>query len=159
MAVLSEETWKRHANPWSVWTRYAAFPILIAAIWSYHAIGWWALIPVAATIGFLIINPRLFPLPRSTMSWASKAVLGERVWLNEGRRFLPDQHAGVFYALIGASVINLAALVWGVVSADLVLTIVATFNVLIAKSWNNDRMVWLFNERSRASDEYRRWLY
>jgi hypothetical protein len=159
MAVLSDETWKRHANPWSVWTRYAAFPVLVAAIWSYHAIGWWALIFVATTIGFLIINPRLFSPPRSTMNWASKAVLGERVWLSEGRRFLPDQDAGVFYALIAASVINLAALVWAIVSADVVLTIVATLNVLIGKSWSNDRMVWLFSERSRASDEYRKWLY
>ena len=43
MAVLSDETWRRHANPWSVWTRYAAFPLLVVAVWSYHAIGWWAL--------------------------------------------------------------------------------------------------------------------
>jgi hypothetical protein len=159
MAVLSDETWKRHANPWSVWTRYAAFPILVAAVWSYHAVGWWALIPVAMTIGFLIVNPRLFPPPRSTMNWASKAVLGERVWLKEDRRFLPDQHASVFYALMIAAVVNLAALVWGIISADIVLTVVATLNVLIGKSWSNDRMVWLFSERSRTSDEYRKWLY
>ena len=60
MAVLSDETWRRHANPWSVWTRYAAFPVLVAAVWSYHAIGWWALAPVAAAVIFLIVNPWLF---------------------------------------------------------------------------------------------------
>jgi hypothetical protein len=91
MAVLSDETWRRHANPWSVWTRYAAFPLLVVAVWSYHAIGWWALLPVAVMIGFLYINPWLFPPPRSTNNWASKAVLGERVWLNEGKRALPDE--------------------------------------------------------------------
>ena len=63
MAVLSDETWRRHANPWSVWTRYAAFPLLVLAVWSYHAIGWWTLLPVALVIGWLIINPRAFPPP------------------------------------------------------------------------------------------------
>ena len=159
MAVLSDETWRRHANPWSVWTRYAAFPVLVAAVWSYHAIGWWALAPVAAAVIFLIVNPWLFAPPRSTDNWASKAVLGERVWLKENRRFLPDQHPGIFYALIAVSVVNLAALIWGIVSADIALTVVGTLNVLLGKSWSNDRMVWLFSERSRASDEYRTWLY
>ena len=47
MAIMSDDSWMRHANPWSVWTRYAAFPVLIAAIWSRVWIGWWALLPVA----------------------------------------------------------------------------------------------------------------
>src|SRR5204862_6573341 len=96
--ILSEQTWARHANPWSVWTRYAAFPLLVAAVWRSHRIGWWALVPVAAVVGCLAINPRLFAPPRSTRSWAARAVLGERVWLAEGRRF-PDRHyAGILSA-------------------------------------------------------------
>jgi hypothetical protein len=159
MAILSETTWLRHSNPWSVWTRYAAFPVLVAAIWSYHSIGWWALVPVAAAIGFLVINPKLFPPPHSTDNWASKAVLGERVWLKEGRRFLPDQYPKVFYALMAVSFLNLAALVWGIIASDVVLTVISTINVLVGKSWSNDRMVWLFSERSRDNNEYRKWLY
>ena len=30
--ILSEQSWARHANPWSVWTRYAAFPLLVVAV-------------------------------------------------------------------------------------------------------------------------------
>lgn len=159
MAVLSDETWRRHANPWSVWTRYAAFPLLVVAVWSYHAIGWWALLPVAVMIGFLYINPWLFPPPRSTDNWASKAVLGERVWLNEGKRALPDQHPRVFRALMAVSMVNLAGLVWGIVQSDAVVLVLCTVNVLVGKSWFNDRMVWLFSERMRTSPEYKSWLY
>lgn len=157
--ILSEQTWARHANPWSVWTRYAAFPFLVAAVWSYHWIGWGAWVPVAVVAGFLYVNPWLFPPPRSTRNWASKAVLGERVWLAEGKPTLPDQHALVFRALILLSLANLAALIWGIVQSEAVLTIVSTFNVLLAKSWFNDRMVWLFSERVRGNPEYQSWLY
>lgn len=159
MAILSEETWRRHANPLSVWTRYAAFPVLVVALWSYHSIGWWALIPVAATIVFLVVNPKLFAPPRSTKNWASKAVLGERIWLLEGRRFPPDQGPRLFYALMVVSLVNFAALVWGIIASDPVLMAISTLNVLVGKSWSNDRMVWLFSERSRDNDEYRKWLY
>jgi hypothetical protein len=31
---MSDETWRRHANPWSVWMRFAAIPALILAVWS-----------------------------------------------------------------------------------------------------------------------------
>ena len=159
MAVLSDETWRRHANPWSVWTRYAAFPLLVLAVWSYHAIGWWAVVPVAATVGFLYVNPRLFPPPRSTRSWASRAVLGERVWLKEGKGFLPDQDPRIFLVLTAIALANIAALSWGVVQSDAALMIVSTVNVLAGKSWFIDRMVWLFSERVRTSPEYRSCLY
>lgn len=157
--ILSEQSWARHANPWSVWTRYAAFPLLVAAAWSYHAIGWWALLPVAAMVGFLYVNPWLFAPPRSTNNWASKAVLGERVWLAEGKRGLPDQHPCVFRALMAISMLNLGGLIWGIVQSDAVVMALSTINVLVGKSWFNDRMVWLFSERVRTNAEYQNWLY
>ncbi len=79
---MSDETRERHANPWSVWTRYGALPILIAAIWSHVWVEWWSLIPILMTVLWIWLNPRVFPRPISTKNWASKAVLGERVWLN-----------------------------------------------------------------------------
>jgi hypothetical protein len=156
--LIADETWERHANPWSVWTRYAAFPFLIAALWSSHAIGWWSLLPTALVVVFLVINPRLFAAPRSTRNWASMAVLGERVWLMEGRRFLPDQGRGVFYAMMAASIISVPALAFGVYSADIPLTMVAMLAILIGKTWFNDRMVWLFSVRKDQNPIYASWL-
>jgi hypothetical protein len=156
--ILSERTWLRHANPWSVWTRYAAFPLLVLAVWSWHWIGCWSIVAISAVVLFLIVNPWLFPQPRSTRNWASMAVLGERVWLAEQRAFLPQQFPRPYYSIAALSFANIVALGWGIYATDMVLTIVSTINVLVAKSWSNDRMVWLFTERCRTSPEYASWL-
>jgi len=34
MFALSATTWERHANPWSVWTRFAILPLAVIAVWS-----------------------------------------------------------------------------------------------------------------------------
>ena len=57
---MTDDAWKRHANPWSVWTRFAAIPLMILAIWSRVWLGWWCLVPVAAVIVWLWLNPHVF---------------------------------------------------------------------------------------------------
>jgi hypothetical protein len=47
---------------------------------------------VAATALWIWLNPRVFPGPRLTDNWASKAALGERVWPNRGRLPAPPHH-------------------------------------------------------------------
>ncbi|MGN6309419.1 MAG: DUF6653 family protein [Xanthobacteraceae bacterium] len=159
MAVLSDETWRRHANPWSVWTRYAAFPLLILAMWSTHWIGWWALLPVAAVVLWLIVNPRAFPPPRSTDNWASKAVLGERIWTALKRQDVPVRHRTVPRV---ASVIAMAAtlsMLWGLWQREAAVTFLSVVIVMLAKTWFVDRMVWLFDDMKDSNPEYRSWLY
>jgi hypothetical protein len=58
---MTDQAWRRHANPWSVYTRFAAIPAMILAIWSRVWIGWWALVAVAAVIMWLWLNPHVFP--------------------------------------------------------------------------------------------------
>ena len=58
--AMSDEVWARHANPWSVWTRFSILPLLVAAIWSRVWIGRWALLPTAAVVLWAWLNPRLF---------------------------------------------------------------------------------------------------
>ncbi|MEL6555599.1 MAG: DUF6653 family protein [Cyanobacteria bacterium J06621_11] len=41
---MTDSVWARHANPWSVWTRYMALPILVISIWSRIWLGWGAAI-------------------------------------------------------------------------------------------------------------------
>jgi hypothetical protein len=88
---LQGETWMRHANPLSVWTRFAVLPLLAASIWSRDWIGWWSLVPLVLSLVFMVVNPLLFPTPRSTRNWASKAVFGERIWADRNTVELPEQ--------------------------------------------------------------------
>jgi len=41
---LQGDHWMRHADPWSVWTRFLALPLLALAAWSRVWIGWWAVL-------------------------------------------------------------------------------------------------------------------
>lgn len=159
MVVLSDETWRRHANPWSVWTRYAAFPVLVASLWSRMWFGWWAVFPVAVVVAWLIWNPRAFPPPASTNNWASKAVLGERIWVGLKEDEVPPHHrvaprVAAFFSAVGA-----VALIWGLVMLDAPVTVLAMLLVIAAKTWFVDRMVWLFDDMKDTRPEYRSWLY
>ena len=73
---LEGERWMRHANPVSVWTRFCVLPLLALAVWSREWIGWWSLAAVALVLVFMMVNPLLFPPPRSTRHWTSKGVFG-----------------------------------------------------------------------------------
>jgi hypothetical protein len=157
--VLSDETWQRHANPWSVWTRYAAFPVLVAAIWSRMWLGWWAVVPIAIVIAWLIWNPRAFPPPASTNNWASKAVLGERVWMDLKRDEIPPHHRMAPRIATLFSAAGTLALIWGLVVLNAPVTVLAMLLVIVAKTWFVDRMVWLFDDMKDTRPEYRSWLY
>src|SRR6185295_7828844 len=75
-----EQAWLRHANPWSVYTRIPVPVLLVIAIWSRAWIGWWCLLPIGIVVVWTMVNPRVFPPPRSLDHWASRAVLGETAW-------------------------------------------------------------------------------
>ena len=90
--ALDDVTWLRHANPWSVILRFTVLPILVLAFWSRLWLGWWAVIPIALSLLWIWFNPRIFPAPRSLDHWTSKAVLGERVWLDRDIVPVPDRH-------------------------------------------------------------------
>ncbi|MDT5210776.1 MAG: hypothetical protein QOF67_3191 [Mycobacterium sp.] len=35
---MTDDAWQRHANPWSVWTRFAAIPLMILASTRYRVL-------------------------------------------------------------------------------------------------------------------------
>jgi hypothetical protein len=155
--AMDARVWERHANPWSVWTRVAAFPLLVLAIWSRAWLGWWALAPVAAMILFLWLNPRLFPPPVSTRSWASRAVLGERVWLNRAAVPIPEHHRRMALSLGIVPAVGIVPLAWGLADYDYALALLGLAIAMLGKLWFVDRMVWLF-EDMKDRPEYRGWL-
>ena len=156
---LEGDRWMRHANPVSVWTRFAVLPLLALAIWSRQWIGWWSLAAVAAVLVFLVVNPLLFPPPRSTRNWASKGVLGERIWTERGKLDLPAQFrgSGVLYATYAIQVVGLAVMAYGLVELDLLAVVSGLVIMQTAKAWFIDRMVLLFEDMKARSPEYAAW--
>jgi hypothetical protein len=76
LMAMDDRVWRRHANPWSGWTRVAALPLLVLAIWSRVWIGWWALVAVWLVVVWTWLNPRLFPEPRTLDAWMSRGRAG-----------------------------------------------------------------------------------
>jgi hypothetical protein len=143
---MTEETWERHANPWSVYTRYVSFPLLALSIWSREWIDLWSFVPVTTVLIWVWSNPRVFPKPASTDNWASKAVLGERVWLNRQAVPIPSGHARAAVLLSGISGIATIILAYGLWVLDPTVTILSLVLVIMAKTWFLDRMVWLYQD-------------
>jgi len=157
---MSPETWRRHANPYSVWTRIiTVLPLLILAFWSRKWVGWWSLIPIVVALLWMWLNPRVFPPPKSTYNWSSKAVLGERVWINRKNVSIPAHHRILPHILSGISFAGLCFVVWGIVAYFLWPIYLGLALGYLGKLWFVDRMVWLYEEMKDATPEYRSWLY
>lgn len=157
--AMSDEIWLRHANPWSVWTRLPVLPFLILAIWSRTWVGGWSLVMIAAALAWTWFNPRIFPKPRSTDHWASKAVFGERVWLNRRNIPVPEHHRLMPNLLKGVSFMGLPFLVWGLWQLKIWPTLVGLILMLGAKLWFVDRMVWIYEDMKDKNPEYKSWIY
>jgi hypothetical protein len=112
---MNDETWARHANPLSVYSRFSCLSLIVAAIWSRVWLGWWALAPLALAIGWTFINPRLFPAPLDKGTWAAKAVMGERLFLARKALAVPGRHVAMAYWLTALSVAGAIALGYGLI--------------------------------------------
>jgi hypothetical protein len=158
---LQGDTWMRHANPLSVWTRFAVLPLLAASIWSRDWIGWWSLVPLLVSLVFMMVNPLLFPEPRSTRNWTSKSVLGERVWADRDTVELPEQFRASRVPAVAQTiqVVGLAVLAYGLVRYDLLAAVSGTVLCQTAKCWYLDRMVLLYEDMKARRPGYAAWEY
>ena len=156
---MSDETWEKHANHWSVWTRFTALPALIVAVWSRVWIGPWAWGMTVLAILWIWVNPRIFRKPVSTDNWASKAVIGERVWINRKQIPVPEHHRLVPNLLNGISGLGLLFLIWGLWRLNIWPTALGAVLIYSSKVWFLDRMVWLYEDMKDSTTEYSNWLY
>ncbi|MGB7441071.1 MAG: DUF6653 family protein [Coleofasciculaceae cyanobacterium] len=156
---MTDTVWERHANLWSVWTRFIILPFIVLAVWSRVWIGWWAIAPFLMLLLWTWINPRIFPKPSSTNNWASKAVLGERVWLNREQIPIPVHHEIMAKTLSLVSGVGLPFLVWGLLNLTIWPTLLGVVLVYAGKMWFLDRMVWLYEDMKGSAPEYQGWLY
>jgi hypothetical protein len=156
---LEGESWMRHANPASVWTRFTVVSILSLAIWSRDWIGAWCLIGVALAIIWMFVNPLLFKAPESTRNWASRTVLGERIWVDRDKVELPEQFRSRAASLIANaySTIGMGLLVFGLVDLNLLAAVTGVLITHGGKAWYLDRISLLYAEMKGRNAEYAAW--
>lgn len=147
-------------NPWSVWTRYIVVPFVFLAFWSRIWIGWWCLVPCLLSILWMFFLPTVFSQPKSTKNWASKSVLGERVYLNRDKIPIPNIHKKPLHIILHCiSAIGLLLATWATITYSVW---GITFGISLAylgRSWFLDRMVWLYEDMKDTDEEYASWEY
>jgi hypothetical protein len=150
-----EQAWLRHANPWSVYTRIPIPLLLVAAIWSRSWIGWWCLLPIGIVVVWTVVNPRVFPPPRSLDHWTSRAVLGETAWGRRSTVPVPERHRVAPVVLSVISAAGVPFLVWGLIVLDPWITAFGLVVQMAGKMWFLDRMALLYDDVSSAAEEVR----
>ena len=157
---LTGDAWMRHANPWSVWTRFTCVSLIALAVWSRTWIGWYCLIPVAAALLWTVFNPRLFDVPSSTRSWASRGVFGERVYADRATKPIPAQFVSAVPNVANAfSAVGLAIAVYGLVVFAVWPVVAGILLVHTGKLWYIDRMVLLFDDVKHRDPEVASWEF
>lgn len=153
---MTDELWLRHANPWSVWTRIACVPAFALATWSRDWIGAFSLIPVALVVVFLWLNTRIFGPATDLDRWETRAILGEKIWLN--RRRVPisqTQQRATALALTG-SVAGILPAGLGLIWLDVGLTLLGVVVIVCGQIWFLTLLARLYDEVVPDRDRFRR---
>ena len=156
--AMDDATWMRHANPWSVRSRFTCLPLFALSVWSREWLGVWALVPVALALAWMWLNPRIFAPPANRDSWASKGTFGERIYLNRRRIPIPGHHARAAGVLTGAAAAGFVLMAIGLAIPEAGLTTAGLVSSMLAKAWFFDRMVWLYEDMKAGHPQYARWL-
>jgi hypothetical protein len=152
MQRMNDEMWKRHANPWSVWTRFAAIPAFILAVWSRIWLGWWSLIPISVVIGWLYLNVFIFSPIAIPRSWASKGIYGEKLWLSK-RTKIPKHYADVQRWLIILGIVGMLMVVWGLFQLHAWISLLGAVVLIFAQLWRIDRFSTLYELYEGKEDQ------
>jgi hypothetical protein len=136
---LLREVFRYHSSPWSAWTRLLSVPLVFVPIWNRS----WR--QGAIVLVWLIANPIVFPQPKDDKAWATRAMLGEEMWIAKR----PLDRAMAFS--VGATAFNLGG-VWGAYKRRLLPTVVCTVGQvgLLLAYW---REMALYYERHRGGRE------
>ncbi|GAB5466914.1 MAG: hypothetical protein Kapaf2KO_23500 [Candidatus Kapaibacteriales bacterium] len=147
---MDDGVWRRHANPWSVWTRVPIIFPLAAVLYLWPVLGWWTILPVGIIGIWTYLNPRVFGPIDKIGSWSSKGVYGEKIFLAEREKgSISKEHIKVANFLTVLSGISAIAMIIGIVIQDFYLTAIGTLLCWVFKMWFVDRMVWVFEDYRR----------
>ncbi|MEC9411852.1 MAG: DUF6653 family protein [Pseudomonadota bacterium] len=151
---MDEKSWQRHANPWSVYSRFTTLPLLSLAFYSREWMGIYSLIPIVLALVWIWLNPRLFNVPSSTDNWASMGTFGERLYLNRKNIPIPVHHQQVCMLLQTLSALGIPFFIYSLYSLNVGLLIASNIWIMVFKAWFVDRMVWLYREMKNSDSKY-----
>jgi hypothetical protein len=141
---LATAFWEPHASPRSVWPLVAAYPLLLLALYRRdpRLLGG-TLLGVVANL--LLVSP-----PETDEAWATRVVLGERVWLDRGLR----SEVGTLGLLAVGGAVHLATM-RAALGQDRLRTLVGGAASLLLMFVFFDRMVRLYEraESQRAASD------
>ncbi|MQA08181.1 MAG: hypothetical protein GEU98_06430 [Pseudonocardiaceae bacterium] len=72
---MRRKIFARHSSPWSAWTRLLSAPLVLVPVWTRR----WS--HAAGVAAWMLANPVIFPPPADDRSFATKAILGEEMWI------------------------------------------------------------------------------
>lgn len=148
---LDEQGWRRHANPWSGWTRVAVSPLLALAVWSRDWIGVWAWGLVGLIILWTLVNPRAFPEPPHFKNWFSRGVLGEKIWIEGKAPAAVARQQPLLTILQAVAGLGLPPLIWGLWWLELWPVLTGLVLIMGGKLWFIDKMVQLYDQTTGAA--------
>lgn len=150
---MDSDKWQRHANPWSVWTRLATIPAFALTVYARIWLGWWSLLAVILIFGFLWLNTRIFAPAQTDERWETRAILGEKIWLDRDVTAIRDDHLrAIRWIAIGSS-LSSVPLIIGLVLLAPWATAFGVAGMFFGQVWLLDRFVWLYEtKRSFSSD-------
>ena len=145
----------RHANPWSVWTRFTCVSLMALAVWSRTWIGWYCVIPIAAafccgpcsTRGCSTCRPQRGAGRPGVSSANGSSPIGPR---SRSRCQFVSAVPNVANAF---SAIGLAIAVYGLVVLAVWPVVTGIVLVHTSKLWYIDRMVLLFDDVKHRDPE------
>ncbi|SNZ21292.1 hypothetical protein SAMN06265368_4409 [Cohaesibacter gelatinilyticus] len=144
--LMDDATWRRHANPLSVYSRFTILPLLTLAIWSYDWIGGWCVPFIALALFWNWYNPRAFKAVDTISGWASEGVIGERIYLKRQENNVRLGHVRAIHILSTCTALAAIIWLWGLWTHDLPTTLWSLTLTMLFKTWAFDRMVWIYRE-------------
>lgn len=148
--------WRRHANPWSVWTRLAGVPVVAIVIHARVWIGWWSLLGVGLVALWMYLNVRVFPRARTDRRWEARAIFGEKFWLERKHRAIPPHHLRMVVILNVASSLSVLPMAYGLAVLDPWATAVGVVGLVGGQLWVLDRYSWIYADLTRERSEAER---
>ncbi len=148
---LQDSIWRRHANPWSVYTRFAAIPVGAVAIWSRVWIGNWCFLPISLTVLWLVVNPFAFPPIYEPKRWVEMGIYGEQFWLQK-KIEIPSQQRILNRWLILVGLAGMVLMAYGLTILEIWPTVFGASIITLGQLWRIDRFSILYKDYTKSHE-------